>query len=63
MTEKNTAMRLVEIKHDPVASMQSLLDRLVLEGAAAAAIIVTYPGGRQVKLRSVSAECYQEEMA
>jgi hypothetical protein len=45
-------MKLVELKHDPIASMQSLLDRLVREGAAHAGLVVTYPDGRQVTLRA-----------
>ena len=47
-------MNVVAITQDKTETMQRILDRLVSDGAAHAALIVTYPDGEQVVLRSVS---------
>lgn len=42
----------IPIREDQTQTMQRILDRLVAEGAAHAALIVTYPDGGQVVMRS-----------
>lgn len=45
-----------ELHRNPLDMLQRSLDRLVRDGAAHAAVVVTYPGGRQIVLKSTSAE-------
>jgi hypothetical protein len=53
-------MNVVAITKDQTETMKRILDRFVSEGAAHAALIVTYPDGEQVVLRSV---CDQQTTA
>lgn len=60
LQRKNNKMNVVAITKDQTDTMQRILDRLVAEGAAHAALIVTYPDGEQVVLRAV---CDQQTTA
>lgn len=47
---------VVELHGDALDSIKRTLDRLVREGASHVALVVTYPGGQQVVLRSSNLE-------
>lgn len=44
--------KTAKIRQDQTETMKRVLDRMVAEGALHAALVVTYPGGKQVIMRS-----------
>ena len=47
---------VIELRSDPLETISRAMDRVVLDGAAHVTLIVTYPNGQQVMLKSTNQE-------